>query len=192
MSSGNKMNCAPCATARSARPVARLRFASTSWSTDGICTTARRTDRAADGPAEFGTCAAGCAQDIRAVTKSTTAKRSIFIEARIINRNTDEVLDGAHTEPDVSQSQQVTMTPQASMNRSARITITNDHRSKVLTMTISSVAPLNEARDILRPPDKHASGQRGIFGEPHDRLRDLVGGKQFGWYAAHRALGWRE
>src|SRR6478672_11066459 len=44
ISSGNRTNCAPWATACSAKAVARLRFASMSWSTDCIWTTAIRSD----------------------------------------------------------------------------------------------------------------------------------------------------
>src|SRR5262249_11240665 len=80
ISSGNKMNCTPSATACSAKVVARLRFASRSCSTDGSGTTANRSARAADGPAELGACAPVRAEAINAVTKTTTVKRTIFMD----------------------------------------------------------------------------------------------------------------
>src|SRR5262249_60840470 len=57
MSSGNSTNCAPWFTACSAKAVARFRFASMSWSSDAIWTTAMRRLRSVAAADGVGTCA---------------------------------------------------------------------------------------------------------------------------------------
>ena len=62
---------------------------------------------------------------------------------------------------------------------------------ELLDVAIASVAPLNEVWCILGPPHEHPSGQRLVFGKPHDGLRDLINRQQSRRNAALDTLGGR-
>src|SRR5262249_55474172 len=78
MSSGNSTNCAPWFTACSAKAVARFRFASMSWSSDAIWTTAMRRLRSVAAADGVGTCADEAGPAVP-MTNSNAAECEIFI-----------------------------------------------------------------------------------------------------------------
>jgi hypothetical protein len=60
--------------------------------------------------------------------------------------------------------------------------------SKLFHVTIASVAPFDETRRILGPPDENAPGQRSVLGELDHSVRDFICGEKARRRAARLAL----